>query len=205
MKKWILPILCAIFVLASTVPCLASESYNFNGTNLPMFEMNYGGKNYEYAYITNGSNEGSSDDMFFLYLTNYPLYTTDGYSLFSSTNGGCVSFHLNNGTWEYVAAYSYAQNTRVGNYSGFKGMVWSTFDIPIKESADQPSTGIFFRGDLNFLQAPLEEVIAEELTMKTVPKIIQAISTLALCGVGSMALLVGLPLLSKALKKFLPN
>ena len=196
MKKFLLIILSVISLIGGTVTCLAADgTYNYNGHVLPYYDPNFDSSNIVIV-------EKLSDHPTLIEITG-PV-VLDSYGSFETVEDCSLYYYeLNNSKTEWTRTY--AKQVTKGDQSmnvryNVTNIWWVNKDIYGMDGK------LYLSGDENFPPTPtLMEVVGEEMTMTLLPKTMETFSILALCGVGLMALLVGLILFGKVLRPFLRN
>lgn len=112
------------------------------------------------------------------------------------------TFQLVNGKWQDLNSphtYKYGGDYVFGDpNTAYSQVHYSTVDVYLAKESDS----IFFPATPIGSTITLEQVIAQETPLMGA-KIIQAMMTILLCGVGCLALLIGLPILLKVFYRFL--
>lgn len=192
MKRFLSLGLVLVLALALALPCYAtSDTYSYNDVVLPDFpDFDVYSADYPYAIII------SAADGYLFYLLphdNVVLYSA-GLRFNSSATVRVYELSADGASWVYINSQSYTSSQYLAKSSYGSSWVWSNFDIY------SDSGSLCYEGDLNFHRPPLAEVVqavtAEGLT-EMLPKVAGTMKILALCGVGCLALLVGLRLFGK--------
>lgn len=201
MKRF-LAILSAIMVLtmAMVTTCFAAEvtMYDYNGTQLAEFPY-YDADNYPYLMLyKSGSTMGYN---IIASATDY--YVNDNGLVNYTETGKHLLYSYSNGAWVQaggeISHYSDGGTGLDVNKTLTQYPIWTAQPL-YKKSGDT-----YLTGDPNFFPLPeLMQMVTEKTLMdQTVPEILQTIQKLIPMAVGLMALLIGLPLLSKVLLRFL--
>ena len=200
MKK-ILSILAVIVVIVSlAVPAFA---YDYNGEDYSLDyytkdsngEWQYAGNLQDLIFNEGGylyfMNQSGSPYMYYmdspLYVKNNELYHTDATTYYIlSWNNSLGAWMLNNTS---------PQNGNANGRYGFANiLVWTSSNVMDGDS-------VYMSGDSNFQLPPLAEMVLkvteEEMVEVTIPNLLGVLKILVPCGVGCLALLVGLKLFGK--------
>lgn len=193
MKK----ILClmAVFVLVFSlaVPVLAADTYSFNGYVMEIPDLlleHY--DTHPYVYLSYAENY---EPRFYMYSNPFYLFDENKINFHVDSHKVVLSYNSSSDEWTKISE----SNCTVSNGSYFgkaERLYWCNFDI-----YNQEGNVLYYEGDLNFPPAPplaevIQEVVEEHLpTMVT--KVVGAMKVLVPCGVGCLALLVGLKLFGK--------
>ncbi len=167
--------------------------YNYYGSYYPKLP-NYDTSTYQFAFIY----DNPSLDAPSLYVSTENVYVDNGVVKFKY-DGTYLTYNFHNDQWIYVNKTDYEADTTVITNSDH--LLWSNNDVYKSDDT------IFLGGDPNF-QIPLWEKV-EQVTQGAITNF-QTITggnlmILTLCGVGLLTLLMGLLILLKVLRNYLPK
>lgn len=189
MKKFLPILTAALLVFAMAIPCFAYGE----ATDLPRFRADtadWDSENYPAVLVFR-----NADDQYWAYASNYIYcYFNEGYIDFESTF--TYKFNETSGLW--VKQNNTPSTVTPLYYGDDIEPLYSSIDIK-----DVYSSEVVYYATPDFFTPPvpmaeqIQGVATETLQAETLPAVAGTMTTLTLCGVGLMALLVVLSLFGK--------
>ncbi len=184
MKRFLFILMTAVMLTGTTLTAFAME-YPSNLPSLPQTEqeihvvLEQVGGNYVF-YALEGDN-------FTYYLNNGTP------SLWANGSLHFYWYKLTDGQW---VSQGRTGNPSGGNFGGFEKIVYSNIDILDKDG------NVVFPLPPDPLAEEIMKLTGATMETETLPELNQTMLVVVLCGVGCLALLISLPLLSKTLRIF---
>ena len=188
MKKIIVLLSSIVFIFCMTITCFAASIQS------PSYPTAYGELPdglYKYTVVSQPAGYG------YLYSSDKPFKIVDGGLYVQSTAN--VKGYKHNSGWKFMLESQYTPETVI-LLGAEGGMRWASQDVFYDDGT------LYMKGDPDFQMALSEEIleVTKEQMKITLPSLGGLMKLLAVCGVGMMALLIGLPVLRKVLFHFLP-